>query len=189
MSNPGPIPKVDILSGLAAFITANQDFLQQKFDEKGKQTTDSQQNAKAGAPYGNKVDDFMLAVVDAIEKGQIGVGPLNNPVSLEDPATPSFLLPAVSTGLASAIAALFFEGSTIASASTRFAGFIVGVDPKYPPPAGAAPSINGFTNPGGDILGADMDTTGTTIGDFWVVYGVETATGYRFKAGAIQIVA
>lgn len=72
MPNPGPIPKVDILSGVAQYIIDNSDLLQQKVDGKGKQSTAAQSTLKNNAALGNFRDDFELSVVDAIEKGLIG---------------------------------------------------------------------------------------------------------------------
>ncbi len=69
MPNPGPIPQIDILSGVAQYIIDNSDFLQQKVDGKGKQSTAAQSTLKNNAALGNFRDDFELSVVDAIETG------------------------------------------------------------------------------------------------------------------------
>lgn len=69
MPNPGPIPIVDVLSGLATFIAENTDFLQQKVDGKGKESPDADSTKKANAGYGNWIDDVFLAIVDGIEVG------------------------------------------------------------------------------------------------------------------------
>ena len=78
MPTAGPIPQLDLFDGVANFIAAHSDLLQQKVDGKGKSSPAADSTKKNNAALGNYHDDFQLAVVSAIEKGLISAPGLDN---------------------------------------------------------------------------------------------------------------